>query len=377
MKPMFIFRMVVVSALVWCGGLQHVEAGKLLTREDSVALERLYNDYVTAVERAYDKMTAETESLGEADNEEEEAALEAKRDDIYSAYEEEVERLAKRFDVTLASNPSFKEVARLRNILKQYLEDKDVAKEKMYDAYLSSSKEWKEGENLMDHLADYKWEYLAPFEMEWDGKLIELIGSNPDFLEYPEYMFEEVVEDIVVATSPDGRLRYYSWPTDRGGTMINIVCFRQYRADNGQVLVSWDTNRDGDDDWEWSEGVGEIYMLNANGKNIYLLEKWANRSTLFAYFSYHAEAIEGKEITHPKVFDTDNEEENGLVVEYKFPNCEEAENLNDDWVVRYDEDTRTIYAHVCNPDENMAITNDYNVYQFNGKTFKLTKKIEN
>lgn len=358
MKTMNTFRMTVVFALLWCAGLQNAKAGNLLSKEDSLELVKMCQDYEASKKKAYDRMNTQEALLDFSDSH-----YDKKKEEIEKHYEEELESLKNDFGASLAANPRFVKVTRLRNILMNYLDKRNAdrrAREK--------TEKWQRGEYI-DPETGIMMDEKVIFVAEWDGKLIKLIKDNPAFMDYPGYLFKEIDEDIHVATSADGRLRYYSWHTSHFGTGPNVIAIRHYRTANGKVLLTWE---DGNDpfDSEYQDLVNKIHTLDANGKRIYLLEEYNTQGAAWGIYRYHAEVIEKNVITHPTVFDT-NDDEGDLVLNFNRADWEFRYGYGEkgDWVVKYDEPTRTIFVRKYEDEENNILSEDYITYTFDGEKF--------
>ena len=308
---MNILRMTLVCVLLWGAGLQYAKAGDWLSKEDSLALVKMYQDYMDAKNKA-----------------------------AYEEDEEEIEALKLNFEASLASNPRFAEVVRLRNLLKEYQSEKNAF----------------ENELGSEESEDVDFESIGD---EWRQKFIELIRNNPKFIDYPECLFEEI-DNISVFSSSDGQLRYYYY---------NYFPFRQYRTKDGKVVVSWDEKLKKSDYYSNSLGLtyygktNSIYILNLGNKVIYLIHN-EGLGVQGLFSSLHAEAIEGQEIIHPHIFE--QEDENGdLSFFSKINNRKEwLQFVKESWLIRYNENTRTIDVRDLN-----FLDKSYITYSFNGEKF--------
>lgn len=355
---MNILRITMICALLWCVGLQHAKAGDLLSKEDSLELVRLYQDYVAAKKQAVKKMISKRDQLDYSDS-----LYEKKKEEIEKLYEEELEGLKNDFGASLAANPRFAQVTRLRNLLMKYIDERKADR-----TIREKTEEWQRGEYIDPETGNMMDEKVA-FIAEWDSKLIKLIKDNPAFMDYPEYLFKEIDEDMHVATSADGRLRYYSWHTSHFGTGPNVIAIRHYRTTNGKVLLSWEG---GDDplDSEYQDLVNKIHTLDVNGKRVYLLEEYNTQGAAWGIYRYHAEAIEKNVITHPTVFDT-NDDKGDLVLYFNRGDWEFRHDYGEkeSWVVKYDEPTRTIFVRKYKDDERSELSEDYITYTFDREKF--------
>lgn len=315
-----------------------------------MTLAKMYNDYKAAKASAKERMESNLALLDDSD-----PLHGKKRDDIERLYENEIETLKKDFNTSLAKNKQFSKVVKLRNMLMNYLSDREAA-------LVILNKEFEEDGSGLYQV--YLEQFKAPFEHKWDGKFIELIRQNPDFLEYPGYLFEEVYEDIKVVTSSDGLLRYYSWDIKSDKGSADVASFRQYRTNDGSVLVSWE-QRDKDSDWVGDDRVIGIHVLEYENTKYYLVEKW--HSSLFtSYYAFHIESISDTRIIHPHLFHLPDSDQDDLVLEL---NTQYNDFLKDEWVAKYDEDTRTIYVRKYKDKENHILSDGYITYLYNDGQF--------
>ena len=301
-------------------------ADALLPRKDSIALAKLYDDYEKSVMDLHDH----SEILDEE-------------------YERKLKKIRTDFEQSLADNPHFAPAVELRNLLIAYQKEKDKDEEHKYDVELELDEDMPK--EIVTHEQD------VHFQEKWDEKMVKLLQDHPGFMECPPYMFDEALASgFLVATSSDGRIRYYSYIFDQWRNYVKVKSIRQYRADSGRIIVSLHENCQ-------SHGfVEEVYPLIVDGKTVYLLEKTHNEG--YYCYTYHAEAIEGEEITHPVIFDTKNNEEPYVLYNLRGPQKE--------WVAKYDEKKKTIYMRVTDEDDNYCLNSAYVTYSFDGKMFRLS-----
>ena len=344
MKTMNILRMTLVFALLWCAGLQNAKAGSLLSKEDSLELVKMYQDYLDAKKQVEEIQRKRSSRLNYNDS-----LYNLQYKELDNLYQKEIDELKRKYENALATNPRYEQLARLRSLLLKYDADRTAA-------YAIMQKEREEYSKKNSDLQYYEVSQLFdnPFRSNWDKKLIQLILDHPLFIEYPEYLFKEINEGNHVVTSTDGRLRYYNWFLSYTYSSEPDIVFKQYRTDEGKILVSLD----GDDS---KNRINHIHMLEANGKMIYLLEKENEdyRDWDLSNVGLYAEAIEGQTITHPQIFDTADNNGN-LVVKYRG---------KVDWVIKYDEATRTIIVRNYKDENNDVLSDDYTAYTFDGKKF--------
>ena len=298
-------------------------ADALLPRKDSLALAKLYDNY----EKAVNDLNEHTKIVN---------------DDYYR----QLEKIKKDFEASLAGNPNFAPVVALRNLLIDYQKEMQKEDSTKYDVDLKLE------EDMPEEFVTHEKE--VHFQKKWDEKLVKLLHEHPGFIECPPYMFEEALNmGVMVTTSADGRVRYYSYTSDQWRNLATVTCIRQYRSDSGRIIASLDKNSKS---WGFVE---EVHSLIVDGKTVYLLKKTHNEG--YYYITFHAEAIEGEEITHPVIFDTENNED-----PFVLYNLDGPEKV---WVAKYDEKTKTIYMRVTNRDDHYRLNDDYVTYTFDGKMF--------
>lgn len=157
------------------------------------------------------------------------------------------------------------------------------------------------------------------FEVEWEGKFIKLIDENPATLDYPGSLIEDLFY-INTCTSPDGRLRFYSWDTGRGGTKVNLARFCQLRTADGSVHVPMaqnelvDCHADPsmldyyehpfiDIPWEWESLVDTIQVIDTGKWKYYLVKGSFNANSALFFSKLEAKYIAGEELFDFPLFD--------------------------------------------------------------------------
>lgn len=114
-------------------------------------------------------------------------------------------------------------------------------------------------------------------------------GARKDVL---AYAFPKLKGEMFVATSPDGRLRIYSWDLQTGGTMHDFANVYQYQGKSGKIRT-W-TEEDGDE----SAGAffTEIFQTASKTGPIYLAASTFIGSTSAHGQSIHAIRISGEKL---------------------------------------------------------------------------------
>jgi hypothetical protein len=112
--------------------------------------------------------------------------------------------------------------------------------------------------------------------------IMDLLVKNGRRLDVLRHGFSSIRDDLLIATSPDGRLRIYSWDKQTGGTMHDYASVFQFQGKSGNVFT-W-----ADDDIGEAAGVfyQAIYQVSARSGPIYLAA-----STFIGSTSLHGHAI--------------------------------------------------------------------------------------
>jgi hypothetical protein len=120
----------------------------------------------------------------------------------------------------------------------------------------------------------------------------QILVKNGARKEVLAYAFPKLKGEMFVATSPDGRLRIYSWDLQTGGTMHDFANVYQYQGKSGKVHT-W-TEEDGDE----SAGAfyTEIFQTASKTGTIYLAA-----STFIGSTSAHGQSIRALRISSEKL----------------------------------------------------------------------------
>ena len=211
------------------------------------------------------------------------------------------------------------------------------------------------------------------FGRKWDENLIKLIDVTPEFIDYPKELFIIDLSSIgdisypSVVDSDDGRLRYYCWDTRRGGSMANIACFRQFRADNGNVLLSWGEYSGLNQDWEESFRVEDIITVEGEYMKIYLVKFIFGYGGMYYTEGYEANAIQLSQINLPIItYNADYEYDSKISVYYHL------KTDRPDWMIKYDKQKRCIQLRET--DEESNPTEKIQEYTFDGSYFRLSSE---
>ena len=182
---------------------------------------------------------------------------------------------------------------------------------------------------------------------------------------------------VNIATSDDGNIRIYSWDTQLGGTMIRWDNVIQYRS-NGK-LKSFEGNIWSIDESEEKNEIDfgcwtkAIYSFKRNdGQTIYVTESYFRESGSYGYSTLDAFYVsDGKLKMIEKAFVMPNNNYH-IGTEYIIPSWYfSTDGKGWDWIYSLDRDTQTFYVPVA---EDLELTDQYDLYKFNGNRFVHIKR---
>lgn len=143
-------------------------------------------------------------------------------------------------------------------------------------------------------------------DMETDKLLVNFISNHPKLMDFPDNTLEELL-DIDIITSPDRRIRYYSWVLSENEKYDEVSRVMQYRTDDGKIETCWDIPFYDEAMLPWSYAFTptEIYTLNNHGKRIYLVKEFI-LDDAFTYEQIRAIAIDKGKVTKIPMFDSED-----------------------------------------------------------------------
>ncbi len=201
-----------------------------------------------------------------------------------------------------------------------------------------------------------------------------LITSNPHTLDYPFEALQEK-EYVRICTSEDGELRYYSWDTGRGGSMINFSRIEQYRTPDGQVHVNAFT------DGEFYSMATKVSKMRNVEPPIYLVEFYFRESSCYFSLSKKAVSIDASGLHRPNLFEESDSLTNTLSVSCNgCSNQYQAEGYGEDFDYFYlrNGDKELFVAETEDRDDDINILTDhYRRYAYDGKVFREKKTVAN
>lgn len=83
--------------------------------------------------------------------------------------------------------------------------------------------------------------------------------------------FDSLRRYLTIKTSPDQKIKFYSWDDQTGGTWHNINCVAQFEATNGKIIVqNISTGREAELSEFTDSAVYEIFELGTGAEKLYL-----------------------------------------------------------------------------------------------------------
>ncbi len=202
----------------------------------------------------------------------------------------------------------------------------------------------------------------------------ELIKNNPHTLDYPFKALQDN-EYVRICTSEDGQLRYYSWDTGLGGSMILFSRIEQYRTPDGKVHVNTFT------DGEFYSMALKIRTMKNAGSPIYLVEYFFREATCYHSLSENAVSIDDNGLHRPKIFEDADTLSNSLGVYCNSCyNHYQAEGYGDDFDYFYfNNGCREMFVAETENigEEYNMLTDHYRRYAYDGIVFRYKKTVAN
>ena len=193
-------------------------------------------------------------------------------------------------------------------------------------------------------------------------------GKRADVLRYG---FPKLKGEMRISTSPDGRLRIYSWDEQTGGTMHDHDSVFQYRGSSGKVLTWGSANE--------AEDIGaffhDIFQLSTNNGPVYLAVSTFVGSTSLGSQSIEVMRIVGDKLDrNVKLIRTSKGLTNSIYFEYDFFSVVDRPERPVK-LFTFDKANRSFSFPVVIEDEQTPqgrVTNKLITYRFNGSYFVKT-----
>ena len=190
-------------------------------------------------------------------------------------------------------------------------------------------------------------------------------AENADVLYYPIDSIPADSSMIHVCTSEDGKIRFYCWDTEKGGTcpIYDVVC--RFVASDGVVQTVYES------DVAWVSRVNAI--TRTDGLTYYILDRNHKASSVEGYEWVEGLMIDGDTLRPVAVYDAgDDFDECGLEVSYNIPDWYfKTHGEGWDWLFEYDAETQNLYIPLTHGSDffDMSVSDRYHVLHFNGMEF--------
>ncbi len=191
--------------------------------------------------------------------------------------------------------------------------------------------------------------------------------------------------DLAINTTADGRLRFYSYDTHLGGTMIDFNTIVQWTDESGATHIARFRYPDGDDDDDDSRmnpivhtggrsgsGSDVATILNVHrlpeyeGKSTYIIEAYMREwSTLGAYDIIAVQLVDGLPQAVPLFIDKDGRKHTDISYEINIPYwyfTTKGQGWN--WINAYDPAAASIYIPIMTPDGDNTPSGRYRIYSW-------------
>jgi len=218
--------------------------------------------------------------------------------------------------------------------------------------------------HLLDNLHDAKNKTYSDQLAESDavGKANDSLRSylkqrarDPKLLSVPLKSVSDL--GMLIATSPDKKLRLYSWDTQTGGSMRFYSTIAQLHPGNENRCTVIDMSPKEAGDSEFCKTISMV--RTGEGKNVYLLQTYSVWSSTFRGSTIEAYSIEHGTLKKFPIFQTTKgslwEIECSTSDSYDFPDIELKNN------------NKSLFVPLI--DKNGHQTSKYLVYKFNGNKY--------
>lgn len=219
-----------------------------------------------------------------------------------------------------------------------------------------------------------------------------VLSSFPESMKYD---FTELCDslDLSIRTTPDGKLRFYSFDTGEGGTMIDYQTLVQWSDDLGEIHYAhfaYPNGGDSEDNDSSDFIIGEEELIDddniatvlntyqlpdLDGRPTYLVEAYMREmSTIGAYDVIAVQIIDGKPTAVPIFVDAEGKRHTDIGYEINIPYwffTTKGRGWN--WVNSFDPSTNSIYLPVMDTEGNMAPTGRYHIYTWNNGKMVYTR----
>lgn len=197
------------------------------------------------------------------------------------------------------------------------------------------------------------------------------ISSTPPDLE---------AEGVSVITSPDKKVKIYSWDTGLGGTSPDFNSYIQYetgdsiRGDyigafsSSKYLCASDVAKDGYEVYDGSF-IQSLYQIDSHSSSpLYIISAYFRASSIEGSQTAIAFRIENGKLVKQDFTDDDGKRVSSISCDYYIPDWYfTTDGLGWDWVMSFDDKTKTLYV----PERgDMVMTDRYECFRFDGGEMK-------
>lgn len=206
-----------------------------------------------------------------------------------------------------------------------------------------------------------------------DIELRDLLQTNIRTLHYPFKKLQQKI-GITITTSPDNKVRLYSWDTGMGGTSPEYQTYIQYASGDtvfartlypiydSKYVFADDIRKDGNDINEGSF-CNKLYQVPMEGRNnAYIIVAYNKASSVEGIQeSILLREKEGKLIKLPFI-DKQGEEQLSVSADYYIPDWYfTTDGLGWNWVMSFDSKTNTLYVPESG---DMEMSDRYDLYRY-------------
>lgn len=225
-----------------------------------------------------------------------------------------------------------------------------------------------------DTLPEAEAEIYRTFGESYFNALPDLIEKFPESISYDFSLLRDST-DLAISTSDDGRLRFYSFDTHTGGTMIAFQTLIQWLDENGkQHLDTFHYPVEGANPSsiiDRTEGLDDVATISgvhllpsANGEPAtYLVEAYMREWSTMGFYSLMAVQIrDGKPVALPAM-KGENGPDTSLSYEINIPYWYfTTDGLGWSWLNEFDKTTGHLYVPEFSEDDYTQPTDRYTVY---------------
>lgn len=187
-------------------------------------------------------------------------------------------------------------------------------------------------------------------------------------------------EEVTVLTTPDKKVKIYSWDTGLGGTSPDFSSYVKYDAGdsirseyigaftNSKYLCASDIAKDGYEVYDGSF-IQSLYQVDTQSTSpLYILSAYFRSSSVEGSQTAIAFSIENGKLVKQDFIDSDGNATNTISCDYYIPDWYfTTDGLGWDWVMSFDDKTKTLYV----PERSdMVMTDRYECFKFDGGQMK-------